>query len=317
MQTAPFVGIDVSKEQLDVAVWPAADVRQVAYDQPGMDALVAYLGALGPQLVVVEASGGLEAELLATLGAAGLPVARMNPRQVRDFARASGQLAKTDRIDAQLLARFAGQLRPVVRPLPSPETRTLALLVARRRQLLEMLVAEQRRQVGTYELPAAVREQLTVHIGWLRAQLDGLDVQLRRAVQESPLWRERDDLLRSVPGVGPVLAVTLLAEVPELGSIGRKQVAALVGVAPLNRDSGRLRGRRTTWGGRATVRRVLYMGALVATRHNPVVRALYARLLAAGKPRKVALVACMHKLLVILNAIARTRSPWSPEVVQP
>ena len=262
---------------------------------------------------MLEATGGMETALLAALGAAAVPVVRVNPRQVRDFARATGRLAKTNRIDAGVLARFAGQVQPEVRALPDVETQAFAALVTRRRQLLEMLVAEQHRLVGARPLPGRVREQLTEHIAWLRAQLDGLDAELAQAVRQSPLWRERDDLVRSVPGVGPVLSATLLAELPELGTVGRKQVAALVGVAPLNRDSGTLRGRRTTWGGRAGVRAVLYMASVAAVRCNPVVRALYTRLVAAGKLKKVALVACMRRLLLILNAIVRSGRPWSAD----
>ena len=313
MAAEQYVGIDVSKEHLDVAVWPAGESWQVTHDQRGVDVLAVRLQSEGVTLVVVEATGGMETTLLAALGAAAVPVVRVNPRQIRDFARATGRLAKTDRIDAAVLARFAAQVQPEVRALPDEETRAFAALVARRRQLLEMLVAEQHRLFGAHPLPERVRAQLSEHSAWLRAQLDGLDDDVQAAVRQSPLWRERDDLVRSVPGVGPVLSATLLAQLPELGTVGRKQVAALVGVAPLNRDSGTLRGRRTTWGGRTGVRAVLYMAAVSAARCNPVVRALYTRLVAAGKPKKVALVACMHRLLLLLNAIVRSGQPWSAD----
>jgi transposase len=313
VEQAPYCGIDVSKEALDVALWPAGDSGRVAYDQSGIDALIERLSELGVALVVMEATGGLETTLLAALGAAGLPALRVNPRQVRDFARASGRLAKTDRIDAEVLARFAAAVQPELRPLPDPAQEALAALVARRRQLLDMLVAEQHRLLGPRALPASVREQLETHIAWLRAQVGALDEQIQDAVRASALWRERDDLLRSVPGVGPVLSATLLAELPELGVLGRKQLAALVGVAPFNRDSGTLRGRRTIWGGRATVRKTLYMATIAAVRWNPPLRAVYQRLVAAGKPRKLALVACMRKLLILLNVIVRTGEPSSPD----
>ncbi|HET7092073.1 MAG TPA: IS110 family transposase, partial [Thermomicrobiales bacterium] len=243
----------------------------------------------------------------AALLAVGRPVAVVNPRQARDFAKATGQLAKSDALDARMLAHFADAIRPLVRPLPDAEQQRLAALVTRRRQVVEMLVAERQR---LSRARPAVRPRLIAHITWLEEDLAGLDHDLDAAIQASPAWRERDDLLRSVPGVGPVLSHTLLAELPELGPLDRKQIAALVGVAPLARESGRLRGRRGIWGGRAEVRRVLYMATVVAVRHNPTLRAFYERLLAAGKPPKVALVAGMHKLLLILDAIIRSGQPW-------
>lgn len=305
---AVFVGIDVAKATLDVAIRPTDRPWQCANDEPSIAQLVADLQALQPSHIVLEATGGYEVPLVAALGAAGLPVVVVNPRQVRDFAKAIGRLAKTDALDARVLAHFAETVRPALRPLPEAQTQQLAALVARRRQLVEMLIAERHRLAVARAKP--VRAQVQAHITWLERALADLDDDLRRQVRESPLWRERESLLRSVPGVGRVLAVTLLAELPELGQLNRKQIAALVGVAPLNRDSGSQRGRRQVWGGRALVRSTLYMATLTATQWNPVIRAFYERLGAAGKPKKVALTACMRKLLVIVNALLRHRTPW-------
>lgn len=305
--TAVFVGIDVAKASLDLAVRPAGTHERLPHDEAGIGQVVARLRPLAPALVVLEATGGLEAALAAALAAAGLAVAVVNPRQVRDFAKAVGQLAKTDALDAQLLARFAEVVRPEPRPLPDAEAQALAALLTRRQQVLAMLVAEQQRLPTT---PPALRPRVAAHLAWLRQERDALDEELRRQIRASPLWREDDDLLQSVPGIGPVLATTLIAELPELGRLDRKRIAALVGVAPLNRESGRFRGRRVIWGGRGRVRAALWMGALVAVQHNPVLRAFYGRLLAAGKPKKVALTACMHKLLLILNALLRRRARW-------
>jgi transposase len=306
-----FVGIDVSRDHLDVAVRPSGDARRLANDESGVAGLVVQLGTLAPAAVVLEATGGLEAPVAAALAAVGLPVAVVNPRQARDFAKATGQLAKTDALDARMLAHFAEAIRPLLRPLPDAEQQRLAALVARHRQVMDMLVAE-RQRLGRAR--PAVRERVAAHIAWLEADLHDLDGDLDPAIQASPAWRERDDLLRSVPGVGPVLSRTLLADLPALGRLDRKQIAALVGVAPLARDSGRLRGRRGIWGGRAAVRRVLYMATVTAMRHNPTIRPFYERLVAAGKPPKVALVACMHKLLLILDAIVRSGEPWRTPV---
>ena len=304
--TRVFVGIDVSKDRLDVALRPSAERWAVANDDAGIATLVDRLRALTPALIVLEATGGLELPLTGAL-AAGLPVVVVNPRQVRDFAKATGQLAKTDALDAAVLAQFAEAVRPALRPLPDAAMQELSALLARRRQLLEMRTAEQNR-LGMALPP--VRKGIRAHIAWLERHLAQTDDDLARAIRESPVWRERDDLLRSTPGVGPVLARTLLASLPELGTLNRKQIAALVGVAPLNRDSGTLRGRRSVWGGRAHVRAALYMSALAATRHNPIIRTFYKRLCAAGKAKKVALTACMHKLLLILNAMVKHRTPW-------
>lgn len=305
--TPVFVGIDVSRDALDVAVRPGGQHERVANDEAGIAALVTRLQAVQPTLVVLEATGGLEMAVTAALAAAGLAVAVVNPRQVRDFAKAVGQLAKTDALDAHVLARFADVVRPAPRPLPDVDAQALAAVLTRRRQVVAMLAAEQQRLRTT---PAAVRPRVEAHIAWLLQERDELDHDLHRRIRHSPLWREEEDLLRSVPGVGPVVATTLIADLPELGRLNRKQIAALVGVAPFNCESGRLRGRRIVWGGRAQVRATLWMGTLVAVRHNPVIGQFYARLLAAGKPKKLALTACMHKLLTILNAILQHRQPW-------
>lgn len=302
-----FVGIDISKDRLDIALRPTGARETVANAEPAITALVARLQACRPTLIVLEATGGFELAVTAALVAAQQPVVVVNPRQVRDFAKATGQLAKTDALDAAILAQFAEAVRPALRPMPEATTQALAALLTRRRQLVAMRMAESNR-LGTALPP--VRQGLRAHLAWLDRQLAQLDEDLTRAIRESPIWREKDVLLQSTPGVGPVLARTLLASLPELGTLNRKQIAALVGVAPLNRDSGRLRGRRTIWGGRAPVRAALYMGALAATRWNPVIRAFYQRLCAAGKAKKVALTACMRKLLIILNAMVQHRTPW-------
>jgi transposase len=308
MSSTPlFVGIDVAKATLDVAVRPSSEQWQIPNEDAALPALVARLRALAPTLIVLEATGGFERAVVAALAAAALPVVVANPRQVRDFARATGQLAKTDAIDAQGLALFAERVRPAARPLPDAAAQALDAVLTRRRQLLEMLVAE-RNRLGFAQAP--VRRGITQHIRWLERQLADVNDDLGRLIEQSPAWRARDNLLRSVPGVGPVLSRTLIGELPELGQLTRKQIAALVGVAPLARDSGTLRGKRFVWGGRAPVRAVLYMGALVATRYNPAIRTFYQRLRATGKPPKVALTACMRKLLIILNAMVRSNTNW-------
>jgi len=306
-----YVGVDVAKAELVVAARPSDERWSVANDERGARTLAERLKRDAPALVVLEATGGYELAAVAALAAAGLPVVVANPRQVRDFARATGQLAKTDRIDAGVLALFAERVRPEVRPLPNEEAQELDAVLTRRRQLLEMLTAERNRlgQVaGRGRRP--VKKSLKAHIAFLERELRVADTDLGAMVRASPAWREKDDLLRSVPGVGPVLSLTLLAELPELGRLSRREVAKLAGVAPLARDSGTLRGHCYVRGGRASVRAVLYMAALVATRRNPVIRAFYERLLAAGKPKKLALVACMRKLLTILNAMARSGVRW-------
>ena len=304
------VGIDVAKAELVVAAGRAAPWAE-PNDEAGVRALVERVAALAPELVVLEATGGYELVAVAALAAAALPVVVVNPRQVRDFAKATGQLAKTDRIDARMLVLFGERLRPAPRPLPDAATQELAALLARRRQLLEMRQAERNRlQQVRSRRQRAVEASLTKHIAYLDAELADVDGDLEARVRTSPVWREREDILRSVPSVGPVVSRTLMGELPELGRLGRRAVAKLVGIAPLNRDSGAWRGRRVVQGGRAAVRAALYMAALVATRRNPVIRVFYARLLAAGKPKKLALVACMRKLLTILNHLVRTGQRW-------
>ena len=312
----PYAGIDVSKARLDVALLPSGESFAVPNDEEGFNELLGRLGDPRPILVVLEASGGLERPVAATLAAAGIAVAVLNPRQTRDFARATGQLAKTDALDAQVLARFAEAVRPTPRTLPDAEAREFQAILARRRQLIQMMTAEKNRLGAAAS--KAVGRRIEAHIRWLEKELSRTDRDLDEAIEKSPAFKENEALLRSVPGVGPVLCRTLLAELPELGSLSPRELSALVGVAPLNRDSGTLRGRRSVWGGRARVREALYMAALIASRHNPTIRAFYARLLAAGKPKKVALVACMRKLLIILNAVMRDRTPWRcPHALNP
>jgi transposase len=304
-----FIGIDVAKAQLEFAGRPSGVTGAVPNADDGIDALVEQLQACPPTLIVLEATGGYEAAVVAALATAGLPVVVANPRQVRDFARATGQLAKTDAIDAQVLALFAERVRPTPRPLPDEAAQALDARLTRRRQLIGMLTAERNRLLIARP---TVRRDLQQHIRFLERRLREADDDLHLAVKASPLWRVKDDLLQSVPGVGRVVSLTLLAELPELGRVSHKEIAALVGVAPLNRDSGTLRGKRLVYGGRAPVRAALYMAALVASKCNPAIRAFYQRLRAAGKPAKVALTACMRKLLTILNAIARDGTPWQP-----
>ena len=304
---AIYVGIDVSKAWLDVAVWPNQRSVRFRNHQAGIRELVEKLLLLRPAQIVLEATGGLEAILVAELAAAGLPVVVVNPRQVREYARATGRLAKTDALDAGILARFGEAVQPEPRQLPNAEERELGALVARRRQLVEMLTAEKNRLAGANQV---VREEIEAHIRWLEESIQSLEQGLAAKIRTSAVWQEREALFRSVPGVGPVLTSALLADLPELGRLNRKEIAALVGVAPLNRDSGLFRGKRKVWGGRRQVRGVLYMGTLVATRHNPVIRAFYTRLLEAGKPKKLAITACMRKLLTILNAMARSSTHW-------
>ena len=305
--TPVFVGVDVAKAELVVALRPGGESWTAPNDEAGIETLLERVRPLQPQLIVLEATGGYERAVVAALAAAGLPVVVANPRQVRDFGRSTGQLAKTDHIDAQILALFAERVRPAIRPLPDEATRTLDALLTRRRQVLEMLTAERNRL--EHALPA-VRRGITQHIRWLERRLHDVDHDLDQAIQSSSVWRAKENLLRSTPGIGPVVSRTLIGDLPELGMLNRKQIAALVGVAPLARDSGTLKGRRLVWGGRAPVRAALYMAALVASQRNPVIRAFYQRLVEAGKPKKVALTVCMRKLLTILNAMMKTNTAW-------
>jgi transposase len=303
-----YVGVDVSKERLDVAFRPTSRRCWFPNDLSGIDGLVRRLLEERPALVVLEASGGYERPAATALAARGLAVAVVNPRQARDFAKATGRLAKTDALDAESLARFAEAVRPEPRVLPDEETLLLSEILDRRRQLIGMLVAENNRLSATASEP--VKRRIRAHVRWLEKEISYTDGELEEAVERCPTWRENEALLRSVPGVGPVLARTLLAELPELGVLSHKRLSALVGVAPLNFDSGALRGRRMVWGGRARVRSTLYMASLSAARHNPIIRAFYERLVAAGKPKKVALIACARKLLSILNAVMRDHVRW-------
>lgn len=302
-----FVGIDIAKAQLDVALRPDDEVFRVANEEAALKELVKRLRRLKPELIVLEASGGFEIAVVATLSAAGLPLVVVNPRQVRDFARATGTLAKTDPIDARILAWFGEAVRPQVRALKDEDTQVLEALLKRRRQLVDMLSAEKNR-LGL--APKAVRRDIKTHIRWLERRLKDIDNALNAAIKHSPQWRVRDDLVQSVPGAGRVLSLSLMANLPELGQLSGRKISALVGVAPFNRDSGTLRGRRCVWGGRGEVRAVLFMATLAATRCNPVIREFYQRLTGEGKPHKVAMTACMRKLLVILNAMVRDQRPW-------
>jgi len=304
-----YVGLDVSKQQLDLAFEPARTPRRVPHTDEGIATLVTELRPLAPALIVLEATGGYETDVATALALAGLPVTLVNPRQVRDFARALGRLAKTDALDAQVLARFAARVRPEPRPLPDEAHQALAALVTRRRQLVDMLTAE-RFRLALAKGP--IRRDVQAHIHWLEQRVKHTNQDLRAALKTSPLWQAATRLLQSVPGIGPTTAAVLIADLPELGRLTRQQLAALVGVAPLNHDSGHHHGIRTIWGGRAQVRCALYMATLVATRYNPVIRAFYRHLLAVGKPKRVALVASMRKLLTILNAMIKAQQPWAP-----
>jgi transposase len=303
-----FVGIDVAKQQLDVHLRPTDESFRLGRDDAGLTALVERLQRLAPVLVVLEATGGYEITVAAALGSAGLPVAVVNPRQIRHFARATGTLAKTDALDARVIALFAEAIQPVARPLPSAAAQALAERVARRRQLNEMLGAERNRHQQGRD--PRLQRRIATHIRWLTQALADLEAELDDNIRSSPLWRATDNLLQSVPGIGDVTAYTLIADLPELGRLDRRKIAALVGIAPINRDSGTLRGRRMIGGGRPMVRCVLYMATLTAVRFNPVIALFYQRLIAAGRPKKVALTAAMRKLLTILNAILRDQRPW-------
>jgi transposase len=304
-----FIGIDISKDRLDIADSASSAQWSISYDSRGIAELIESLKSEPPTLIALEATGRFEERLVAELVTASLPVCVVNPRQVRDFARASGILAKTDRIDASVIARFAEKVRPEVREVPDEEQRALEELLTRRRQIVDMLTAEKNRH---YLSRAVVRRDIEIHIDFLQARLKDTDKLLSERIKESPVWRANDRLLRSVPGVGNVFSLTLLASLPELGKLTNQKISALVGVAPFNRDSGRMRGKRCIWGGRADVRSVLYMATLTAKTHNPVIRAFYNQLISRGKQKKVALIACCRKLLTILNSMVRDQQPWNP-----
>jgi transposase len=312
--TELFAGIDVSKQYLDVAVrGRVARAWRVRYTAAGVDALVKELVELAPTLVVLEATGGIEAHIVAALATAGVGLSVVNPRQVRDFAKATGELAKTDSIDAQILALFAERVRPEVRPLRDDETRELDALMTRRRQLIDIRTGELNR---LHQAAPVVKASITEHIAWLNARIGEADAELRQRIEASSVWREKDRVLRSAPGIGETTSVSLLAGIPEIGKLNRQKVSKLVGVAPLNRDSGQLRGKRAIWGGRADVRSALYMATLSAVRWNPVIREFYQRLVGRGKAKKVALVACMRKLLSILNHMVKDNLTWNPAFAQ-
>lgn len=302
-----YIGIDVSKATLDIDAYPQSHAAQFSNDDIGRHQLIDCLLDLMPALIVLEATGGLESPIAGDLAMAGLCVAVINPRQARDFAKAIGVLAKTDAVDAHVLARFAEAIKPEVRPLKSNEMMALDSVLTRRRQIVEMITAETNRHA---QAAGKIAKQIAQHLIWLRKRLSEADDDLDGAIQQSPLWQAKSDLMTSVPGVGKITATSLLAELPELGNLARREISALVGVCPFSRESGKHKGRRAIWGGRASVRAVLYMAALVASRHNPVIKAFYQKLLAAGKVKKVALVACMRKLLVILNAMIKNNTPW-------
>lgn len=310
-----YVGIDVAKDQLEVAVRPTGATWTCANTDAEFALLVAQLQEAAPTLIVLEATGGYEVPVVSALATAGLPVVVVNPRQVRDFAKALGILAKTDAIDADVLALFGERIQPEIRPLPDPALEGLSALVARRRQLVEMLVAERQRRGQVRD--RAVRREISQHIRWLERRLTQTTRDIGRLLETTPSWRVKDNLLRSAPGVGPNTAAVLIAELPELGQLTRRQIASLVGLAPFNCDSGTLSGARHIWGGRVGVRGAIYMATLVATRHNPAIRAFYQRLVALGKRKKVALVAAMRKFLTILNAMVKHQQSWRADAAAP
>jgi transposase len=307
-KTESFIGIDVCKQQLEVAAHESDYQFRCPNKISSFGQLIAELVHLGPALIVLEATGGLEIPVVNSLHAAGLPVVIVNPRQVRDFAKALGQLAKTDRLDARVLAHFAAAIKPSPRPLKLKDERELEALTRRRGQLVEMLTDEKNRRGSAAS--DSVRQKIKEHIDWLEDQISELDEQIKALLQTSPRWQVKDQILQSVPGIGPVASFSMLADLPELGTLNRQQISKLVGVAPLNRDSGQQRGSRHIYGGRAGLRRVLYMAALTASRHNPVLREFYQRLRANHKPFKVAITACMRKLLSIINVMIRDNTTW-------
>mgnify|MGYP001125599307 CR=1 FL=1 len=311
--TQSFVGIDVSKTRLDIATYPDVTHDAMQNNVDGIKRLVEKMTELKPEIIVLEATGALEVPALSALAEAGLPAVAINPANPRAFAKSSGILAKTDKIDALVLARFAEALKPEIRPIPDAEQRNLKALTSRRRQIKQMITAETNR---LKRAPKPLKPSIEKHIAWLESSVEELERELQQVIQSTPAWREKDDLLQSAKGVGPVVSAVLIAELPELGQLSRHEIAGLVGVAPVNRDSGRFRGQRHIYGGRWTVRAILYMGTLAAIRWNPVIRSFYHRLLASGKKTKVAITACMRKLLVRLNAMARDGVPWQDNVTE-
>lgn len=307
-----FVGIDVSKSTLDVRIEPAVQTLHVTYDEAGIKQVVGCLKEINPTLIVMEATGGLEVRIATELASKGLPVAVINPRQTRDFAKATGQLAKTDQVDAAVLAAFAKAIRPQARTLKDADTRALDDRVSRRRQLIDMRVQETLRLGTAASKP--LEKSLNKHIAWLDKRITEIDTDLANRLRKSDVWRARDDLLRSIPGVGAVTTLTMLAKCPELGKLNRREIAALTGVAPLANDSGKHRGKRFIWGGRADVRAVLYMAAISAMRCNDTIKAFAERLKKAGKPPKVVIVACMRKLLIIMNSMLKNNTPWNSKI---
>lgn len=306
-----YVGADISKDSLDIAIYGSAKKWRFSNDTSGIRQSLKVFKRLEPVLVTFESTGGLELDLWAALSKAGISVAPVNPRQIRDFAKAKGKLAKTDTIDSETIAHFGQAIKP--RPQTFPDTNNLKELMARRTQIVEMITSEKNRFHAAHK--PEIKQDIQIHIAWLENRLDNVDKELKNAIQESPALQEKDQLLQSAPGVGPALSATLLTQLPELGSLNRHQVAALAGVAPLNRDSGLLRGKRTVWGGRGRVRKALYMATLVATRYNPVIRSFYNRLCAEGKVKKLALVACMRKLLIILNSMLKFHVAWNHQSI--
>lgn len=302
-----WIGIDVSSKSLDVAVRPTEEFWSTTNTEKGIKEAVSKLQELSSEIIVVEATGGLEAPIVTALASAGLPVVAVNPRQVRDFAKATGTLAKTDKLDAHIIAHFGEAVRPEIREVKNETLQELTDLLARRRQIVDMLTAEKNRLKRSSR---QVKKDIKVHITWLEKRLAKMDTELSKRIKENPLWHEKGEICKSVPGVGPILSMSLLADLPELGQVSSRQIAALVGVAPFNHDSGKHRGRRIVWGGRAKVRSVLYMATMTAVRFNPVLKEFYKKLLNAGKKPKVALTACMRKLLIILNAMVRDGVKW-------
>lgn len=306
-QHSIWIGIDVSSSSLDVAIRPTGDFWSAANTEAGVQEAVAKIQSLSPEMIVVEATGGIEALIVTALASARLPVVVVNPRQVRDFAKATGTLAKTDKLDANIIAHFGEAVRPDIRPIKDDDLQGLTDIITRRRQIIDMLTAEKNRLKRSSR---QVSKDIKAHIAWLEKHLDKTDVELHKRIKENPLWRRQDEICRSIPGVGQILSMSLLANLPELGQVSSRQISALVGVAPFNHDSGKYRGRRIIWGGRANVRSVLYMATMTAVRFNPSLKTFYERLVNAGKKPKVALTACMRKLLIILNAMVRDCVKW-------